>query len=59
MSGGAARVTAVIAAGAASYLAALLAFGLAPEERDGLRRFAARLGLGRLAGRRAGGESNR
>jgi O-antigen/teichoic acid export membrane protein len=59
MGGGAARVTAVVAAGAGSYFAALLAFGLAPEERDGLRRLAGRLGLGRLTGRSAGGESDR
>jgi O-antigen/teichoic acid export membrane protein len=40
---GAARVTFVIVAGAASYLLALLAFGLAPEERNALRRVIARV----------------
>jgi O-antigen/teichoic acid export membrane protein len=43
MGGGGARVVSVIAAGAGSYFLALLAFGLAPEERDALRRFVARL----------------
>ena len=38
LAGGASRVVWVIVAGAASYGLALLALGLAPEERDGLRR---------------------
>jgi O-antigen/teichoic acid export membrane protein len=41
--GGGVRVVSVITAGVASYILALLAFGLAPEERDGLRRLGARL----------------
>jgi O-antigen/teichoic acid export membrane protein len=40
---GAARVALVIAAGVASYLGALLLLGLAPEERELLRKLAARL----------------
>jgi O-antigen/teichoic acid export membrane protein len=40
---GAARVGLVLAGGAVSYLAALLALGLAPEERDLLRKLSARL----------------
>ena len=43
LAGGAARVTFVIVSGAASYLLALLALGLAPEERTALRRLVARL----------------
>jgi len=37
------RVTAVIAGGAVSYLAALLLLGLAPEERDVVRKLVGRL----------------
>ena len=40
---GPARVTLVIAAGAVSYLAALLLLGLAPEERDVVRKLVGRL----------------
>ena len=40
---GPARVIGVIGAGAAAYVAVLVVLGLAPEERDGLRRLAARL----------------
>lgn len=43
LAGGAARVTFVIVSGAASYLLALLALGLAPEERNALRRLVARI----------------
>ena len=43
VAGGASRVVSVIVAGAASYGLALLALGLAPEERDGLRRLMGRL----------------
>lgn len=40
---GAARVTFVIVAGVISFLAALFAFGLAPEERDVVRKLVGRL----------------
>jgi O-antigen/teichoic acid export membrane protein len=40
---GALRVTSVIVAGVISFLAALFAFGLAPEEREVLRKLVARL----------------
>ena len=40
---GSARVVSVIAVGVASYLAVLLALGLAREERDGLQRLMSRL----------------
>ena len=43
MSPGAGRVTAVVAAGAISYLGALLALGLAPEEREVARKLVGRL----------------
>jgi hypothetical protein len=40
---GAPPVTSVIVAGVISFLAALFAFGLAPEEREVLRKLVARL----------------
>lgn len=43
MSSGAARVTAVVVAGAFSYLGALVALGLAPEERETARKLLGRL----------------
>jgi O-antigen/teichoic acid export membrane protein len=44
---GPARVTAVIASGLVSYLATLLALGLAPEEREVARKLVGRLRLRR------------
>jgi O-antigen/teichoic acid export membrane protein len=43
MNPGAARVMAIVGAGTVTYLGALLAFGLAPEEREVARKLTARL----------------
>ena len=43
MPAGPARVTTVIVGGAVSYLAALVLLGLAPEEREVVRKLVARL----------------